>query len=203
MGTIPKTELETQYQSGKSMWEISRQFNCSVHKVVYWMDKYKIPRRSRSDAMYEKLNPQGDPFNIKASFTKDDILLLGLGLGIYWGEGNKVTPQSSRVTNTDPNMLKVFIRFLRNICGVKMEKMGFSLICFNDSDKNEVVKFWSKELDIPSEKFGKITQIPPQGKGNYKRKSQFGVCTISVGNIKLKKWITSQIEQLPARMAQW
>jgi len=43
------------------------------------------------------------------------------------------------------------------------------------------------------EKFGKIVQIPTQGKGTYKKKSRFGVCTITVGNVKLKNWILNEI----------
>lgn len=87
------------------MAEIASNLNCSVHKVVYWMDKYQIKRRSYSEAVYLKLNPNGDPFKIKQKLTSWDNFLLGLGIGIFLGEGNKVVHQSLRVANSDPYIL--------------------------------------------------------------------------------------------------
>ncbi len=46
------------------------------------------------------------------------------------------------------------------------------------------------------EKFGKIVQIPPQGKGTYRNKSAYGVCSLSVGNIKLKRWILQELHSI-------
>lgn len=63
--TILREDLETLYNSGLSMIEIATKLKCSPHKIVYWMNKYSLQRRSLSNAMYVKLNPNGDPFKIK------------------------------------------------------------------------------------------------------------------------------------------
>lgn len=196
MSFISKEELERAYKSGKSMWEISQGLGCSVHKVVYWMNKYDIARRTWSEASYVKLNPGGDPFLIKQELTFFDQFLLGLGLGIYFGEGEKVSRHGIRVANTNVKLIKTFRAFLEEICGVSREKIKYSIICFNDTTPSVASNYWSKELGISNDKFGKIVQIPPQGKGTYKRKSLYGVCTISVSNIKLKQWLMSQLEGL-------
>jgi len=196
VGTITKEELIKLYSSGKSMWEISQSLSCSVHKITYWMTKYDIKKRSRSDAMYLKLNPNGDPFKIANNINSVDNFLFGLGLGIYWGEGNKSDKHSVRVTNTDPKIILTFQKFLRVICNVLNDKMRYSLICFNDSSPETISKHWAKLIKIPIEKFGKIVQVPPQGKGTYKHKSEFGVCSINVSNIKLKSWIIGQISKI-------
>lgn len=188
-----KDKLASLYASGKSMWEISQELDCSVHKISYWMSKYNVPKRNRSDAMYKKLNPDGDPFDIKTNLSIYDQFLFGLALGIYWGEGNKSDRHAVRVTNTDPEMLLTFREFLRKICHVKESKISYSIVAFNDSNIESVSKYWSKKLKVQPTKFGKIVQILPQGKGSYKRKSQFGVCSISFGNIKLKEWIMNKI----------
>src|SRR3989344_9085899 len=119
---LSKEKLNKLYSGGKSLSEISNELNFSVHKIKYWMDKYKIKRRSLSDALYIKNNSNGDPFKIKTDLDKKEIFLLGMGLGIYWGEGNKVTANSVRVANTDPYMIKSFITFLKKICGVENSK---------------------------------------------------------------------------------
>ena len=146
--------------------------------------------------MYLKLNPKGDPFKIVEVFDSEKNFLRGLGIGIYWGEGQKTTNNAIRVANTDAGMIRNFRRFLLEICGLEERKIFYSIVCFKDSDVENVKAHWSKELGINPDKFGKIVRIPKQGKGTYKRKSEFGVCTITVSNPKLKLWIMNQIKDL-------
>lgn len=191
--TLSKKTLNKIYLQGNSMAEIANKYNCSINRIVYWMNKYNIKRRSNSDAAYIKQNPNGDPFKIKNNLNLKEQQLFGLGIGIYWGEGDKTNPHSSRVANTDPRLIKVFIRFLKKICQLENRKIRYSIVCFNDSDTDECKFYWAKQLGISTNKFGKIVQIPSQGKGTYKRKSKYGVCTVSATNVKLKKWIMKQI----------
>lgn len=72
---LSQKELENLYLSGSSMSEIAVNLECSIHKVVYWMNKYGIKRRSRSEALYIKLNPKGDPFKIKKILEPEESLL--------------------------------------------------------------------------------------------------------------------------------
>lgn len=191
-----KENLEELYKSGKSMAEIGIYLGCSQHKVAYWLSKHKIPRRNRSDANYLKYNPDGDPFKIKHDLSSSEMFLYGLGLGIYWGEGAKTNIHSLRVSNTDVEIIKTFRQFLLNICGLRQNKITYSIVSFNDIDPEVARGYWSKELGILPEKFGKITIISKQGKGTYKKKSTFGVCTLQVSNIKLKKWMMGELEVL-------
>lgn len=185
------------YNSGKSMKEMADILGCSVHKISYWMSKHGHNRRTRSEATYIKLNPTGDPFKIKLDLSMDEAILYGVGIGIYWGEGDKNSPTAVRVTNTDPYLLRTFIQFLLVVCQLERRKLLYSIVCFNDSNVEEVRRYWQQELEIIPDKFGKIVQIPQQGKGTYKRKSKFGVCSVTVSNPKLKKWIMAEIKQLP------
>ena len=82
-------DIKKLYLSGKSMSEVADKLGFSRHKVAYWMKKMKIPRRSRSEAGYLKYNPNGDPFRIRTNLGIEESFLMGLGLGIYWGEGSK------------------------------------------------------------------------------------------------------------------
>lgn len=93
-------------------------------------------------------------------------------------------------------MIKVFTKFLLTICQLEKRKLIYNLICFNDSNPEEVRSYWAKELGISKEKFGKIVQIPSQGKGTYKKKSMYGVCILIVGNMKLKSWIMNEINKV-------
>lgn len=193
---INKLQLKKLYFSGLSMMQISKKILVSPNKIAYWMHKYKIPRRSINDALYQIYNPHGNPFKIKKIVSKKDILLFGLGLGIYWGEGNKANLYSVRVGTTDAQMILVFRRFLTQICGVPKEKFKYSLMVFKNASTDKARKFWSKTLQIKPNQLGKITQLKPLGKGTYKKVSEFGVCTIYVCNIKLKQWLMAELKTI-------
>jgi hypothetical protein len=193
---ISKTSLRKLYSDGKSMLEIASILSCSVHRIVYWMDKYGLERRNLSQAQYVKANPGGDPFNIKTELNMDEIFLYGLGLGIYLGEGEKTTESKVRVANSNPMIIRIFIRFLLEICQLEKRKLLYQIICFNNSDPEKIKKYWANQLKISPEKFGKIVQIPRQGKGTYKNKSSNGVCILTVASIKLKPWIMSRLTEL-------
>jgi hypothetical protein len=181
----------------KSSSEIAEVIKCSENKINYWLNKYKIRKRTISEAIYLKCNPKGDPFTIKNRLNKNEIKLNAVGLGIYWGEGDKSPNNTSiRVSNTDPFLIKKFREFLKKIYRVKKDKIQYSLILFNDIDKKFAVEFWKKELKIKEKQLGKIIVIPPQGKGIYKNKSKHGVLTIIFTNKKLKEKILNDIKKL-------
>ena len=188
--------LELLYNGRKlSLTSIAKHLGISVHKVTYWMQKYGISRRSHSESAYLQANPDGDPFYINDPITLTDAYIKGIAIGIYMGEGNKVAP-AVRVTNTDPMIIRIFRKFLLENCGLKQTKIHYSLICFQDSNLVTVRRYWSEQLEVKDTLFGKITQIPPQGKGTYRKKSLFGVCTLHVSNVKLKSWIMKEIKEL-------
>lgn len=194
--TLLKKRLVQIYSSGKSMADIAKEYHCSINTIVYWMKKYNIQRRSHSEATYLKENPNGDPFIIKTRLNRNEQVLFGLALGLFWGEGTKATKHSVRITNTDPAMIRLFRSFLLHICGVPSQKIRYSLVTFNDTHPKSAQTYWAKELEISDDKFGTIVSIRPQGKGTYKRKSLYGVCSITVSNVKLKTWIMSKLEEV-------
>lgn len=192
-GTITAKQLDNYYSQGLSMMDIAKKLRVSAHKITYWMAKYGIERRSIGDSLYRKYNPHGDPFKIKPPTTIQDAYLYGLGLGIYWGEGNKADKYSLRVGTTDPKMILAFRKFLERFCSVPRAKFKYSLMCFKDSNPDMVKKFWIKKLNLLPDQIGKVTTLKPLGKGKYKKISTNGVCTIYCFNIKLKKWLMDQL----------
>ena len=195
MNNLTEEKLRRFYiKDKKSVAGIAKLFNRSEHGIDYWIKKYNIPKRTISEAIYIKCNPGGDPFKVKKVLGKRDVELKNLGLGIYWGEGDKSPNNTSvRLSNTDPFLLKKFREFLRKIYKVEEKKIQYGLILFNDSKESDAVAFWEKHLGIERNQLGKITVIPPQGKGTYKRKSKHGVLIIIFTNKKLKEIILEEI----------
>ena len=173
-------------QQGKSMKDISTVLGCSVHKVQYWLDHYGIPRRSISEAIYLKHNPDGDPFRFDPPRTSVDWKLFGVGIGLYWGEGTKANKSSVRLGNADPELLKTFLAFLIRFFRIKKADCRFGLQIFTDLDADEALDFWSKKLKIHKRQFYKILVTPSGSLGTYRTKSRYGVLTIYYNNCKLR-----------------
>jgi len=177
-----------------SMQEIAEFLGYSINKIDYWLAKYSIPKRSHSDATYVKYNRLVEPFQIKQNLTAKDEKLFGMGVGIYWGEGNKKSPNAVRVGNTDANLIRSFVKFLTNICGVKPEKIRYGLQLFTDVDESVALNFWQEQLDITRNQIMPTISRINSGKiGTYRTKNQFGVMTVYVFNRKLRDWLVNQL----------
>ena len=189
--------LEKLYLAEKrSSAEIAKILDCSEHKVNYWLDKFKIPKRTISDAIYLKHNPNGDPFIVRTPASADEAMLWGLGLGLYWGEGNKRNKVSVRLRNTDPRMIRKFIEFLEKLFGINRQKLRFGLQIFSDMKPKEALNFWIKEVKVPISQFQKIIVTPARGIGTYKYKTRHGVLTVYYHNKKLRDIICNAIENI-------
>lgn len=185
--------LRELYDEGFSMKEISQKLGVSPHKVCYWMEKYSIPRRTRSEATYVKRNPNGDPFCIKTCLTKEEAELKGIGLGLYWGEGTKANPTSVRLSNTDVGLIKKFIEFLITIFGIDRNRLKFSLQVFDDMNPAAIEVYWQEKLNVEPEQFYRTTVTPSRGRGTYRTKTEHGVLTVYYHNKKLRDILVGQL----------
>lgn len=184
---IAKEQLEKLYLHDKiSMMDIALRLDCSVNKVVYWMDKYQIKRRTISDAIYHRANPKGDPFLLKLATTLEEAKLLGLGIGLYWGEGTKASTHQVRLGNSDPALLKNFINFLVKICGVERSRLKFGLQIFTDINPAEALTYWVRELNVDVSQFYKVHVTISGSIGTYRKRSKYGVVTVYFNNKKLR-----------------
>jgi len=99
--------------------------------------------------------------------SKRDLLFLGLGL--YWGEGNKNAENQFIFVNSDLFVIKTIIKWLQNVMGIPQELLS-PQVYINDLHQyrvDKVVSFWSKELSIPKDRFGKTILIHVQNKKVY------------------------------------
>lgn len=160
------------------------------------MGKYGIAKRSISDAIYLKHNPLGDPFHFRGPRSKREAFLFGLGVGLYWGEGNKRNKLSVRLGNTDPILIKKFIQFLTEIYLIKTSKLRFWLQIFGDMSEKEAIDFWTKTLKVSRTQFSKTTITSSGGVGTYREKTTHGVLSVYFHNKKLRDSIVGAIENI-------
>jgi hypothetical protein len=180
----------------KSVHDIATILHCSDGKVNYWLQKYSIPKRSISDAIYTKHNPDGDPFSQKKSQIDPDSFLFGLGIGLYWGEGTKKNLRTVRIGNTDPYLIRAFLIFLRKMYKIDASKLRFALQIFTDMDQRKEEKFWQDFLNVEAKNFYKTINTRSGSLGTYRAKSKHGVLTLYFGNKKLRDMLMTEIEKL-------
>ena len=106
------------------------------------------------------------------------------GIVIYWGEGDKRSKNNFRITNTDPEMIKIFIKFLKDICNASEKRIRLALTLYEDLDDVSCKNYWSKELNFPLENFTKSMYI--KGK-NSKNPLKYGICTVNYSSRFLKE----------------
>lgn len=123
--------------------------------------------------------------------TKDNLKQVGLAL--YWAEGIKVG-NTVQFSNADPDMIRIFLRFLREVYNVDESRLKVHLQIKDVHDVQKVKVFWSRVTKIDQVKFYKptITKANPL-KGD---KKYLGTCRIVLPDSVLQKKILSSIDEL-------
>jgi len=114
------------------------------------------------------------------------------GLMLYWGEGDsKIENCMVRLSNTDPEMIKIFSSFLQKACQIPKEKIRIHLILYPDLRDKICKNFWSKSSNIPQSQFIKTNFI--QGRHPTRRLNN-GICIIYISSRELKEKIFTWIK---------
>lgn len=171
---------------GKSYNEITKLLGVPKSTLSGWFAKTQLSEKARSrlDSMvYEgslrgliKKNKQQTliakkkALNTKIISSKDigklskrELLILGASL--YWGEGYKRPIIKNGVarsyhpvslSNSDPFLVSVFLKFLREVCLVEEKKIRAGIRIYQHQNAEQLLQFWSKLTKLPKERFEKF-----------------------------------------------
>jgi len=106
--------------------------------------------------------------------TKRDLWLLGIGL--YLGEGSKLY-ENIRIINSDPEIIKISLKWFKEVCELKNENFKPSIHLYPDNDIKKTLDYWSKITCIPIKQFGK-TQIERRINKSNKKKNKLPYGTV-------------------------
>ena len=203
-------------KKGKSYNEIAKLLNISKGTLSLWLRDIKMSaevekkfwdrtRKSRAASITKFNKQQGVLAKKRAKdaqliaskdikrLTKKDLLLVGTAL--YWAEGAKTKRWSVCFANSDPEMIKVIMRFFREICFVNENKFTARVHLHPNIEEGKTIAFWSRITKINKKKFSPSqTQISKSSKG--KRRSNqlpYGTLHINVNDVnlvnKIKGWM--------------
>ena len=138
-------------------------------------------RQERLGRVFDKVSKDIGKLN------KRELFLAGLFL--YWAEGGKTKNYTTVLTNTNPKMIKFFLKWLENL-GVNKNRLKISLHLYSDMNINKQINYWSRQLNINKTQFrkpyikkSKFTDI------TYKNGFGQGTCCLIYDNRDLSEYI--------------
>ena len=211
---------------GKSYLEINRILGVPKSTLSGWLDNVILSENARKQIQLRtreaslagllKRNKKQTADAIKRAalirlnaakeiqtISKKDLLILGASL--YWAEGYKrpmirkgkeVTYHKVSLTNSDPVLAKAFIRFLREYCGIPLNKIKIGLRIFPHLNEMNTKVFWSKQTGIPLTNFQKTYSVISKsslGKRPFNR-LPYGVIQIIVSETRLFHRVMGHVE---------
>jgi hypothetical protein len=114
------------------------------------------------------------------------------GCMLYWAEGAK---QRNRLyfVNSDPNMMLLFIRFLRDELDVNDADVTLHIHCHDVGEVERIEQFWLSLLQLPA-LYLKKTQVK-SGSSTRRNILVNGVCAISVYSTELVQHVYGAIQE--------
>ncbi len=161
-------------------------------KSTIRLQKLNLIRGKHLAQLYEEARSEA-----KSEFEHFKLYpLFVAGVAIYWGEGDKAT-RNLRLGNTDPAMIKIFVKFLREICGAEKEKIRAYVLLYPDLDSEHCKNFWIEQSGLTGKNFNKCVII----QGRHKtRRTKYGVCTVGISSSYLKEKMFTWLDLLPKEL---
>ena len=144
-------------------------------KAVLWHNLQKELRLKQAKVQANKVLES-------INFKDRNVLELALAL-LYLGEGSKKNLTS--LGNTNPLILKFFIKSVNILYGVNKSEIKCNLHLRSDQNKQKITKYWSNELNIPKSSFSAVKDKRKVKSKTYKNYN--GVCVVRCGKVSLQR----------------
>lgn len=198
-------------QQGKSVGEIARMLGVSKGTASIWVRSLPLTQ-DQIDALKHKQRRFGAQ-NKGASQNRERHFRLRIGYQeegrsaaramrplhlagcmLYWAEGGKIR-NSIYFVNSDPNMMRLFSRFLREEMQIQDHAMTVYIHCHTDKpdEIRAIERYWLNLLQLPESALRK-TQVK-RGSEYSKRILKNGVCGLRVNNTAAVQHIYGAIQE--------
>src|SRR5687767_14515625 len=129
------------YNKGFSGQGIAFVFPVSLKYIYKTLHKHDIQIRTPQEQARLRLIDKEPSFDIPGNLSKNQYDLALAALMLYVGEGAK-TGNTVDFANSSSLALKLFLRFLREVCHISNIKLKLYLYCFANQDTRELINYW-------------------------------------------------------------
>lgn len=117
---------------------------------------------------------------------------------LFWAEGDK-RREAVRFANSDPEVIRFFVAFLRRYFDVPDEKIRVSCNLFADhlERQHEVEQFWLDTLELPRSCLNK-SMVNIYSKHTKKKRTNmlpYGTCKVCVHSVAIAQHIYGAIQE--------
>jgi len=119
--------------------QTAKKLGASFWSTYDFMNKNHIARRLPTEVNYvtSKNKPE---FKIRQNLDDRKQKLQIAGIMLYWAEGT-FRGNTVDFVNSNPTMVKIFLKFLRKICGVDKKRLRLYLYTYSYLDLKETVEY--------------------------------------------------------------
>lgn len=201
---------------GYSMKQIAKELCVSSSSVSTWvkdieLTSEQIAKLQSQNAIFDRQHKGAKiksemARNVRLQYqhegklkAKEGNLLHQAGCMLYWAEGAKAR-NTCGLVNTDANLLKLFIKFLRECFSLTDEQFVITINCYtnNGLTKEEIENYWltTLNLDRSSLRKGQENNKPRSATNTMRHnKWPYGMCCIKVHNFKIVQHIYGAIQE--------
>ena len=120
------------------------------------------------------------------------------GCMLYWAEGAK-RRNTLQFTNSDPNMLAFFRRFLVEAMAIERDEIVMSINVYTNNGMTieEIERYWLDLLELPASSVRKhmVNHMPTSSSGQARNKLPYGVVTLNVHSTWMLHHIYGAIQE--------
>lgn len=181
MFRVPRSTLSSWFQSSEWSQQIRQKLAAAaVQKSTVRIQYLNNLRGQRLHDVYKSARREAfDEYND----LKCTPLFIA-SMAIYWGEGDQRTKNTVRLGNADVSMMRVFVSFLHEICGIPKNKIYAWILVYPDLVVEDCENFWAYGTGLSIENFTKTIVA----KGKHKtRRVQHGIGYVGVNSSYLKE----------------
>ena len=159
--------------SDKQKEKLSRNVN---RKLIKARAQSVLAQKNKREKYFHNIEKENLGFVNLLNNNKDAAKLVLAAL--YLGEGTKSMKGSLRLGNSNPGIVKLFLKLLRTCYVIDESKFRCTVLCRADQNTKILNKFWVKITCINKKQFYKA-RIDPRTIGKPSRKLDYrGVCVI-------------------------
>lgn len=140
--------------------------------------------RTQKELRLKRISDECEEF--LADIRPDDRPLLEIAMALlYLGEGAKKS-NATVLGNSDPLILRFYIRGLQALYSVPIEKIYCELHLRADQDPEKMKRYWSRAVGVPLRNFRSVS-LDKRTAGSATYSHYKGVCLVRCGRVEIQR----------------
>jgi transcriptional regulator with XRE-family HTH domain len=121
------------------------------------------------------------------------------GVMLYWAEGDKNNRHTARLSNSDPELVRFFLDFVRATFDIPEERIRVTCYLFADhvDTQSAIEQFWLDRLELPRSCLCRSI-VNVYSKHSLKRRANklpYGTCRLSLNSVQVMQSLYGSIQE--------